>query len=178
MTSKTSDYFFSGFSLAHEEELFESYRIKNDFTVSGFSYGAQKAFEFVLNSEERIDKLQLFSPAFFQIKDKKYKRMQLIFFKKESQLYCENFLKNCVKPSDTDISKYFEMGTYTQLEELLYYEWDESKLIELKNKGVDIEVYLGADDCIIDSLKAKEFFVKYATVYFIKNCGHILSNNE
>jgi len=74
--------YFSGFSLKGEKELFKDYIIENDFTVSGFSYGAQKAFEYVLNTDNRVDLLQLFSPAFFQDKDKKYKRLQLMFFKK------------------------------------------------------------------------------------------------
>jgi len=176
MILQASDNFFSGFSLNKEEKLFDEYRIKNDFTVCGFSYGAQKAFEYTLHSKVRIDKLQLFSPAFFQIKDKKYKRMQLMFFKKDSTAYCSNFLENCVKPSQIDISCYFKIGTYEQLEELLCYEWDRKKLSELKNRGVDIEIYLGQEDEIIDSLAAKEFFKEFATVYYIKNAGHILNN--
>lgn len=176
MILQPKDNFFSGFSLRNEEKFFEQYRIKNDFTVCGFSYGAQEAFEYTLDSSVRIDKLQLFSPAFFQTKDKKYKRMQLMFFKKDSTSYCNNFLQNCVKPSQTDISSYFDIGTYEELEELLFYEWDRKKLAELKDRGVDIEVYLGQEDEIIDSLATKEFFKEFATVYYIKNVGHILNN--
>jgi len=178
MTSQIFKSFYSGFSLENEEKLFDEYIVKNDFTVSGFSYGAQKAFEYVLNSNKRIDTLQLFSPAFFRTKDKKYKRMQLMFFKKDTQAYCNNFLENCVKPSSINLEKYFKMGTYKELEELLYYEWDEEKLLEVKNRGVNIEVYLGCDDEIIDSTSAKDFFVKYATVYYIKDAGHILNYNK
>ena len=50
-----SSLYFSGFSLEGEKELFDPYRVKNSFTVSGFSYGAQKAFEYVLNSSKRVD---------------------------------------------------------------------------------------------------------------------------
>lgn len=174
MTSQTFKNFHSGFSLENEEELFGEYLIKNDFTVSGFSFGAQKAFEYVLLSNRRVDKLQLFSPAFFQTKDKKYKRMQLMFFKKDSTTYCNNFLDNCVSTSNKDIKKYFKIGSYEELEELLNYEWSEEKLQKVKEKGVEIEVYLGVDDKIIDSSIAKDFFIKYATVYYIKNCGHVL----
>ena len=42
------------------------------------------------------------------------------------------------------------------------------------SRGTRIEVFLGADDKIIDSKEAYEFFKEYATVYFIKNKGHIL----
>jgi len=37
--------YFSGFSLIKDDELFQEYREINDFTISGFSYGAIKAFE-------------------------------------------------------------------------------------------------------------------------------------
>lgn len=170
-----SKNYHSGFSLKDESKLFDEFIIKNDFTVSGFSYGAIKAFEEVLSTNLRVDKLQLFSPAFFQTKDKKFKRMQLMFYKKDENTYCNNFLKNISFPSLIDCNKYFAKGTYLELEELIYYEWNEDKLEELVQKGTKIEVFLGADDKIIDSTKAKDFFMKYATVYFIKDVGHILN---
>lgn len=171
---KISKDYFSGFCLENESELFDEYRQINDFTVSGFSYGAIKAFEEVLNSEQRVDTLQLFSPAFFQTQDKKFKRMQLMFFKKDAQAYCDNFLENISYPSSIDTNKYFNLGTFEQLEELLTYEWDEDKLQALVDRGVKIEVFLGQEDKIIDSKKANDFFVKFATVYYIKEKGHIL----
>ena len=170
-----SKNYFSGFCLVNEEELFHDYIIKNDFTVSGFSYGAIKAFEEVLNSNQRVDKLQLFSPAFFQTKDKKFKRMQLMFFKKDEYAYCNTFLKNITNPSNIDCSKYFTQGSYEELDELLNYEWSDEKLSVLVQKGTKIEVFLGSEDKIVDSSKAKEFFTKYATVYYMKNVGHILN---
>ena len=169
-----SKRYFSGFCFENESELFSDYLEKNDFTVCGFSYGAIKAFEEVLNSNERVDKLQLFSPAFFQSYDEKFKRMQLMFFKKDANSYCENFLKNVISPSTKDISKYFNMGTYEELEELLNYEWSREKLQQLVDKGTKIEIFLGGVDKIIDSAKAKEFFVEFATVYYIKEKGHLL----
>lgn len=172
MISKTN--FYSGFSLKDEKSLFEEYVIENDFTLSGFSFGAQKAFEKALNSSERTDTLQLFSPAFFQDKDEKYKRMQLMFFKKDAQSYCENFLKNVVYPSEKNITNYFQKGSYEELDELLHYVWNEEKLQALVEKGTTIEVYVGAEDKIVDAQKIKSFFLEYATVYFIKNAGHIL----
>ncbi len=165
--------YFSGFSLCDEKELFGQYLIENDFTVSGFSYGAQKALEYTLNSKNRIDTLQLFSPSYFNDKDAKYKRMQLIYFGKNSQVYCDNFLDNC-KIQQDDKDKYFDMGTVEQLEDLLNYNWDEEKLQAVVDKGINIEIYLGADDKIRDSNKAKEFFRKVGEVYYIKKKGHIL----
>ncbi len=170
-----SKNYYSGFCLKNESELFSEFITKNDFSVSAFSYGAIKAFEEVLNSKLRVDKLQLFSPAFFQTKDKKFKRMQLMFYKKDENAYCNNFLENISYPSNIDCSKYFTQGIYSELEELLTYEWDEEKLQTLVNKGVEIEVFLGEEDKIIEAQKAKDFFRNYATVYYIKDVGHILN---
>jgi hypothetical protein len=169
-----SKRYFSGFCFVNESELFDEYLENNDFTVCGFSYGAIKAFEEVLNSNTRVDKLQLFSPAFFQNFDDKFKRMQLMFFKKDANAYCENFLKNVSSPTNQDISKYFNQGTIEELELLLNYEWSNEKLQKLVEKGTKIEVFLGSVDKIIDAQKAKEFFKDFATVYYIKEKGHLL----
>ncbi|BAK73586.1 pimelyl-ACP methyl ester esterase BioV [Arcobacter sp. L] len=169
-----SKSFFSGFCFSNESELFNEYIIRNDFTISGFSYGAIKAFEEALNTQDRVDKLQLFSPAFFQNFDEKFKRTQLMYFKKDENTYVQTFLNNVIYPSNKDISKYFKLGTAQELEELLTYVWNEEKLQKLVDKGVKIEVYLGEDDKIIDSLKVKEFFQKFATIYYIKEKGHLL----
>lgn len=168
--------FFSGFSLADEEKLFDEYLTCNDFTVAGFSYGAIKAFQEVLHTSFRVDTLQLFSPAFFQTQDKKFKRMQLMFFKKDASAYCKNFLKNITYPSSFDMLDYFNEGTFEELDELLNYEWLDSELQKVVNKGIKIEVYLGANDKIINAKAAMDFFKTYATVYFIKDTGHILKN--
>ena len=88
---KISKKYFSGFCFFEESELFQDYIIQNDFTVSGFSYGAVKAFEEVLNSNNRVDKLQLFSPAFFQTQNEKFKRTQIMYFKKDANAYCQTF---------------------------------------------------------------------------------------
>lgn len=169
-----SKNYFSGFCFKNESELFNEYLESNDFTVCGFSYGAIKAFEEVLSTNQRVDKLQLFSPAFFQTFDDKFKRTQVMYFKKDANAYVKTFLQNVIYPSNLDISKYFELGTSKQLEELLNYNWSEEKLQELVDKGVKIEVYLGGIDKIIDSSKAKDFFKNFATVYYIKEKGHLL----
>ena len=166
--------YFSGFSLENEEEIFSEYIIKNDFTVSGFSYGAIKAFEELLESNQRVDLIQLFSPAFFQTQSEKFIRMQLMFFKKDSKAYCENFLKNISQPSGFNMSKYFKEDSLEELQTLLTYKWEEEKLNKVLKKGVKIEVYLGSDDKIINSQEAANFFKEFAKVYFIKNSGHIL----
>ena len=166
--------YFSGFSLGEEKQVFEEYLIENSVTIAGFSYGAIKAFEYVLNTKRRVDLLQLFSPAFFQTKDEKFKRMQLMFYKKDKESYTNNFLQNISFPSNVNMKEYYEDSSIEQLQELLYYKWDEKELQELVNRGTKIEVYLGQKDKIIDSNSAKDFFKDFATVYYIKGKGHIL----
>ena len=167
--------FYSGFSLKGEEKLFDSFLISSDFCISGFSYGCIKAVEYALGTDERIDKIQLFSPAFFNDKDDKFKRLQLMFYSKDKQTYIENFLQNVTYPSSKDLSIYMNEGTYDELHELLYYEWDKSKIITLLKNGIIIEVYLGEVDKIINSKLANEFFKSCGCeVYFIKSYGHIL----
>lgn len=166
--------FFSGFCFQNESELFGEYLQQSAFTVAGFSYGAQKAFEYALQTTSRVDTLQLFSPAFFQNKDEKYKRMQLMFFKKDAKSYCDTFLKNVGLNSSKTIKEYFIQGSYEELDELLHYVWDEEKLQQLLKKGTRIEVFLAGNDAIIDSCEAYAFFKAFTTVYFIKDLGHIL----
>jgi pimeloyl-ACP methyl ester carboxylesterase len=163
--------YFNGFCLNNESELFKDFTCKGDFCLVGFSYGAQKAFEYAFTCTERIDKLQLISPAFFMDKSDKFKKLQTISFRKDSDLYCKNFLENV---TNKDLSKYFSKGTLEELEELLFYNWDKEKLQILKNRGIEIEVYLGEKDKIIDALHVKNFFQEFATIYYKKNKGHIL----
>ena len=171
---KISKNYFSGFCFINESELFEEYIIENDFTLSGFSYGAIKAFEEALNTSKRVDKLQLFSPAFFQTKDEKFKRMQLMFFKKDEDAYIKNFLENLKDKSTKSIENFFKKGSFEELNELLNFKWSKEDLEELIKKGIKIEVFLGQNDKIIDSLAAKEFFKEFATVYYFKDKGHLL----
>jgi len=166
--------FYSGFSLSNDKQLFEPYLKESKYTIAGFSYGAIKAFKEALNCKTRIDTLQLFSPAFFQDKDEKFKRMQMMFFVKDKQAYMANFLSACFSPllmtEDVDITE----GSETELKELLTYEWKAQELRTLQERGIEIEVYLGSEDKIIDASKAKEFFLPYATTYMINHAGHTL----
>ena len=166
--------FFSGFSLWGEEELFEAYLKRSQYTVSGFSLGAVRAFEYVQNNSARIDTLQLFSPAFFQDKSEKFKRLQTISYQKNSDAYEKLFLENIAHPSTHNMISYFKKDTLESLQKLLEFTWEEEKLVQFKKRGIHIEVYFGGEDKIIDSKKAYDFFKNYATVYFIKEGGHTL----
>lgn len=167
--------YFSGFSLEKESELFEFWLTKNEYSVAGFSYGAIKAFEYVLNSKKRVDRLILLSPAYFNDKSEAFKKMQLVYYKKNPYMYRENFLKNIANDSNTNIKKYISKDTsINDLKELLYYVWKDENFKVLKERGVTIEVILGESDKIINSTAAKLFFEKKAATYLIKDANHIL----
>lgn len=168
--------FYSGFSLKNEENCFERYINRNRYTICGFSYGAIKAFEDVkkhLKDSKRVDTLQLFSPAFFQNRDEKFKKLQMHGFVKNRDLYIENFTKACFYPHSVKSVEHSDDGI-DELEELLSYEWSKEELHVVAESGVTIEVYLGEKDAIIDASAAKAFFLEFATVTYIKDANHFL----
>jgi len=168
--------YFNGFSLQNEEKLFDTYLTHNDLSVAGFSYGAQRAFDYVYESKERIDRLILLSPAFFQTQKPSFIRTQLRYFENGQQSYVEQFLKNVAYPSDVDLLDYLQIGTAQKLEALLTYEWDTEKIKRVLDRGTTIEVFLGGKDKIIDAEAAFEFFSELMTTYFIKDAGHLLKD--
>ncbi len=168
--------FYSGFSLKNEKYLFSELIKKSDYTVCGFSYGAIKALraaKVVLDEGKRIDRLQLLSPAFFQTKDEKFKRLQLMSYKKNKEIYLKQFISSCFTPFEKKIVEHTDT-TIDELRELLEYEWDLEDFKELIERGVKIEVYLGGQDKIIDVNAAKELFLEVATVTYIKDANHFL----
>ncbi len=171
--------FYSGFSLKNEAYLFEEYIKKSQYTACGFSYGAIKAYEQTQKSlacGKRVDTLQLFSPAFFQSKDEKFKRLQLMAYRKNEDVYLRQFINSCFSPHAKKIVQNCTT-ILEELEELLEYVWDLDSLQKLKNKGVIIEVYIGGEDKIIDVEAVREFFLNVATVTYIKNANHFLQIN-
>jgi len=168
--------FFSGFSLKDEANFFDAYIYKSDFSVCGFSYGAIKAFEYTCKQIEqgkRVDTLQLFSPAFFQSKDEKFKRLQVMAYRKNEDVYLEQFIYACFLPYERKRVER-SVTVLEELEELLDYKWNLSELLALSEKGVKIEIYLGGKDQIVDAKAAKEFFLDVATVTYIKGANHFL----
>jgi len=167
--------YFHGFSLRAEEALFEAYTHKSEYCVAGFSYGAQKALEYAYSYKGRIDKLILLSPAFFQNQKSSFIRTQLRYFQADEAAYVKTFLENVSFPSIASLETYLEVGTVEELESLLSYVWDEEKIIALKNRGVEIEVFLGAKDKIIEVKSTLDFFRPLCTTYTLKDSGHILN---
>ncbi len=166
--------YFNGFSLKDEETLFTAYLEQGDLCVAGFSYGAQQAFEWVYHSVERIDRLILLSPAFFQTQKTSFVRTQMRYFQNGQERYVTQFLQNVAYPSTMDLTDYLQTGTAEELEALLSYEWDAVKIQEVLDRGTVIEVFLGTEDKIIDADAAFSFFSALATTYYIKGVGHLL----
>ena len=165
--------YFNGFALQDESHFFDDLLESGPYVISGFSYGAIKAFKEALKSKTRVDKLQLFSPAFFQSKSSKFKRLQLMGYQKSSDLYLEKFTQNCFLPYTPQSVTYAEHSV-AELEELLTYEWDVKELQQLADRGTSIEVYLGGQDKISDVGPAYTFFLPYATVTLVKGANHFL----
>lgn len=171
--------FYSGFSLKNEQYYFKEYINSSEYTVCGFSYGAIKALRYaqeMLSQKKRVDRLQLFSPAFFQTKDEKFKKLQLLGYRKNQDSYLREFIVSCFSPYEKKIVEHSK-SSIEELEELLRYEWDIDKLKELVRKGLKIEVYLGGEDRVIDVQRAREFFLEVATVTYIKEANHFLLTN-
>ena len=168
--------FYSGFTLNNESHFFQEYISDTQYTICGFSYGAIKALASAkerLEKGERVETLQLFSPAFFQTKEEKFKRLQLLSYKKDSQRYIANFLQASFAPFESKVLE-SNSASYEELEELLGYVWKREDLEFLVQKGVTIEVYLGGNDGIIDVVAARRFFLPVATVTYIKKANHFL----
>lgn len=169
--------YFNGFALQGEAHYFKQYMEEGDYVISGFSYGAIKAFQDASARTTRVDKLQLFSPAFFQNRSEKFKRLQLIGYQKESQAYLAKFTQNCFDPYRTEDLSY-AAHDLAQLEELLSYEWNREALQTLRDAGTEIEVYLGELDKISDVEAAYEFFRTVASVTLIKGANHFLQGER
>ncbi|KYJ87247.1 pimelyl-ACP methyl ester esterase BioV [Sulfurovum riftiae] len=170
--------FYNGFSLSGEKDFFSDFLLQSELCVAGFSYGAQKAFEYVYATQKRVDRLILLSPAFFQTQRPSFIRTQLRYFEAGKEAYVEQFLQNISYPCKQDLEPFLHTGTKEELEALLTYRWDADKIEEVARRGTVIEVFLGAEDRIIDSAAAYDFFKEHVTTYWIKDAGHLLLERE
>ena len=166
--------YFNGYSLKGEEVFFSEQLVDSNYCVAGFSYGAQRAFEYVLNTTERIDRLILISPAFFQNHKKSFIKTQLRYFKVDKEVYTQEFIKNVAHPSTTLLNEFITEGTYEELADLLSYVWKEEKIKMLIEGGTRIEVFMGDADKILDTQKSFHFFSKFVPTYLFKGKGHLL----
>lgn len=170
--------FFSGFSFRDEAPRFGRFIKKGDYVVAGFSYGAVKAALYANEFSERVDTLQLFSPAFFQTRDKAFLRAQLLGYKRCESSYLKRFAQGCFAPYPVDETLLRVPTSGEELDALLTFVWTRELMESLLAKGIAIEVYLGAEDAIIDVEGARAFFVEYATVYTLNRGNHFLQESE
>lgn len=168
--------FFSGFGFQNEASLFEGILYQREYSVAGFSFGAINAFEYVWESKQRIDTLQLLSPAFFQNRDVRFKRLQKMGYKKDSSNYMKTFYSHVCGETPVSIDIFKTATSSYDLECLLEYVWNEKRLIELERRGTQIEIYLGGQDKIIDASVAHEFFRHFGISWLFKESGHLLDN--
>lgn len=167
--------YFSGFGLRDESELFSDWLVRSDYAVAGFSLGAIRALEFTLQSAGRIDRLLLFSPAFFQDRPERFIALQLRAWKRDAAAYRREFLRNCAAPSMRDLSPYAAEGSAEELEFLLRYRWEPEPLRRIRERGTVIEVFIGEKDRIIDAERAIGFFApEVDALYRFCHGGHIL----
>jgi esterase/lipase len=167
--------FFSGFGFKNEASLFADYLPIDDapFCAAGFSLGAIRAYQFVADRSQRFDRLILLSPPFFQDRDDRFIRSQLIGFTRDRALYMQNFYANC---GEFD-PKYKEINAQkNDLEFLLNFHWKAEDFKRLSK--VKIEVILGANDKIINANSAYEFFRAIRIeIKYIKNANHLLRSD-
>ncbi len=176
--------FFGGFGFKDDARIFElilrdlGYLEGNPYNVCGFSYGAQKAVRYAVDSLEngsRINRVLLLSPAFFNDKSEDFVAQQLKMFAKNRAIYMKAFYKNVgVSADDEAYLREVESLDLCTLEKCLRYKFVDSDLEALKARGVEIIVILGGADKIINTNNANDFFSKFGIVYFIKNANHLL----
>lgn len=176
--------FFGGFGFSDNIKIFEpilrefGYFDANPYNVCGFSFGAQKAVQYTLESLEtnaRINRVLLLSPAFFNDRDLAFKNAQLRAFSKNRVLYMKTFYKNIgLCAEDKQFLQEVESLDLCTLEQCLYYEFKGEDLILLNSRGVEIVAILGSRDKIINANVANDFFSKYGIVYMINDANHLL----
>ncbi len=173
--------FFSGFGFRAEKALFREYLDSGEFVIAGFSRGAQRALVEALQKierGERLQKLQLLATAYFDYLPKAAKHKEILTFAKNPEAYMRFFYKKAAYPAMLDLAPFKAQPTLGELKELLLFSWDGSKLARLRDLGVEIEVYLGEYDTIVDSKKCAAFFKPYATIYIIRGAGHLLRGKD
>lgn len=164
--------FYSGFCLSGEEGLFDEFLPSFGEYAAGFSYGSIAALKFAAQNKD-VTKLILLSPAYYTHKDADFKEAQIAAFEADPELYRLKLLKKSGLREDEG-ERYGIPGTSAQLRELLYFDWGDSEIASVVDKGVKIEVFIGGGDRVVEPEASAEFFRRYGSVYYLKNKNHIL----
>eukprot|EP01022_Parablepharisma_sp_SALTPOND_P011021 TRINITY_DN14562_c0_g2_i1.p2 TRINITY_DN14562_c0_g2~~TRINITY_DN14562_c0_g2_i1.p2 ORF type:complete len:221 (-),score=4.16 TRINITY_DN14562_c0_g2_i1:427-1089(-) len=170
-SKKAQMKYFSGFGFEGERELFSQFLSESAYDIAGFSYGAQKAVTEALK-QKRVQKLILISPAIFTHLSLEEKKKQIELFKNKKEVYLSMFYKRCGVRDEH--KNYLKTPSQKELEELFSYEWRESDLRTLYEKGCKIEVYIGSADKIVDIEEVKKLFLPYSVLFTHQGLSHIL----
>ena len=162
-----------------------------EFDVVGFSYGAQKAVRYALDSPRPIRRLCLISPAFFHGMPTRRKEAELRLFAANPVRYLQMFFQQALSGS-TDASEaqkelvlpYFCLSRHESictkeladdLHTLLFYTFCADELTQIRERGIAIEVFLGERDRIVATKEARDFFAPLATrLFWVRDVGHLL----
>ena len=170
--------FFGGFGFNDDPGLFsetlDSLGLSNcgAYDVLGFSFGAQKALSFALDSPLRINRLILLSAAFFNDRDSHFAPAQLALFRRGKMGYMRQFLKKIGYAPEME--DFLGKANERDLAELLAFRFSAEDLAALRARGVLVLAIFGAADKIINVAHAAAFFAPFGIVYTIKNANHLL----
>lgn len=189
--------YFSGFGFANESALFGAPSAvrecldMREYDVVGFSYGAQKAVRYALHSTRPIRRLSLLSPAFFHSMPTRRKEAEIRLFAANPTRYLQGFLQQALSGA-TDASEaqrelalpYFCLAApesirtkvlESDLRALLFYTFCADELAQIRERGIEIEVFLGEKDRIVSAAEARDFFAPLATrLFWVQGVGHLL----
>jgi hypothetical protein len=162
--------FFSGFCVKGKRELFYPFLDDSPLVAAGFSFGAQKVWELVKRELKEgrgeIRKIQLFSPAFFGNRPRRWIEVNIEGFRKNRRRYILQFLKKAGLP---DLNLIDWGCREEELFQLLTYRWERLEL-----DGIELEVFLGSEDPIIDVEGAFNFFKEMGVVHLLNGADHFL----
>lgn len=174
---------FNGLFFQKEIKFLKIFNNRGIYDISGFGFGTQKAYDeafLKVSRGERVNRLVLFSPAFFgeigQITQSD-RDLQIKAFKKNKWTYGYNLLRlmegENMRENFIPKKFIFEMQL-PDLYSMLNYVWDAKKLEMLAYMGVITEVYLGGRDKTINVSKVSDFFAPHSVVYLFKQANHFL----
>lgn len=164
--------YFGGFGLKGESGLFEEILqddILNPYVAVGFDVGCVEALKYTedcLKSQLRIQKLILISPLFCHLLDSvNYENVQNYWALSVQPTHCFDTIKPYVKNHKSMLTKQHF---------LFSFKWERKTFDILNKNGIEINVYLGGIDPLIESTKTLDFFKAFASVWIYRHYAHLL----
>lgn len=127
------------------------------------------------NPPQRINRMILLSPAFFNDKNEDFKNTQMATFEKNRAIYMKAFYKNIgANAEDGAYLREIDLLDSRDLEQCLHYKFKSADLEALNARGVEIISIFGECDKIINAQIAHAFFARFGVAFFIKGANHLL----